>query len=495
MAALLVLFLAALFSVATTWLARRCAIAFGLIEHADHHRKMPLQPVAVVGGVALVAAILPALACAALLRDDVAEALRAVQGRAIWLFIGIIIIVAVGVLDDLQNLRARYKLMGQFAASTVLILGGGYQIQFISLFDIPIPLGNLAFPISLLWFLAIINAMNLLDGMDGMLGSVGVIVFGSLVLMAIATGHLFAVVVAAAMAGALVGFLRFNLPPATVYLGDSGSMMIGLVIAAVSIHASIKGPAFVVLVPMGLLVLPIMDTAAAILRRKLTGRGLAIPDHGHLHHMLQKQGLTVRRVLAVVLGLGLLASVGAVSSTWLQNDSIAIAMAGGIVLILIAAGLFGSVEYQLLRQRAITVLRSARGSASNVETEVRLQGHADWSAVWSYITFTAEKLKLDSVCLDVNAPIWHEGYLRRWVRSGRAMPEINGWNVRMPLFVHELIIGHLTICGHRTPQQLAIPLGDIAELILQIELLTALMVPDASLTQPSDAASPFTKSI
>ena len=125
---------------------------------------------------------------------------------------------------------------------------------------------------------------NLIDGMDGLLGIVGGIALASLAVIVAMTGHVFAATVALALAGAVLGFLWWNLPPATVYMGDSGSMLIGLVIGAVAIPTSLKGPATVALsAPLAILVLPIFDTTAAVVRRKLTGRGLATADRGHLH--------------------------------------------------------------------------------------------------------------------------------------------------------------------------------------------------------------------
>ena len=470
MAALLVFGLAAVFGLIITWTLRELAPRFGLLDSPDGRRKIHNRPIAVVGGVSLFLSALLAIIVSSLIDNEVARFTLETANRALWMLIGAAAIVFVGMVDDKRNLRARHKLLGQTAAAAALMFGGGYTIDAISFFGIHVDLGYLAIPFTFLWFLSIMNAVNLLDGMDGMLGSVGLIIFGSLALMATATGNGFAVVVAAAMAGGLAGFLRYNMPPASVYLGDCGSLLIGLVIAAVSIHASIKGPAFAVLVPVGLLVLPFMDTTAAILRRKLTGRGLAIADRGHLHHVLQKNGLTVRRTLAVVIGLGVLASVGAVSSTWMKNDILAIAMASGIVLMLVAAGLFGTAEVRLIRQRAWSMLHS---SYSQMEMEVRLQGNADWADVWTQVTDKAEQLHLDSVLLDVNAPAWHEGYHRRWRRATAAGNELTCWRVELPLFGHGQVIGRLSVSGTRDVDCIGDTLRELATLVSHVEAVIA----------------------
>ena len=192
--------------------------------------------------------------------------------------------------------RARYKVLGQLSAILVLTLGGGFVIERVGLFGMMLELGPAAIPCTALWLLACVNALNLIDGMDGLLGIVGGIALVSLAVIVAMTGYVFEATVALALAGAVIGFLWWNLPPASVYMGDSGSMLIGLVIGAVAIPTSLKGPATVALsAPLAILVLPMFDTTAAVIRRKLTGRGLATADRGHLHHVLMRNGLTAQR--------------------------------------------------------------------------------------------------------------------------------------------------------------------------------------------------------
>ena len=141
------------------------------------------------------------------------------------------------------------------------------------------------------------------------------------------------------------------MPPATVYMGDAGSMLIGLVIGALAISAELKGPATAGLgASVALVLLPMIDTTAAVVRRRLTGRGLATTDRGHLHHVLVRGGLSVRRALVVVAGLALIASAGALASTALNNDLFALIAVAGVVVTLVATRLFGHAEFRLIRQ-------------------------------------------------------------------------------------------------------------------------------------------------
>lgn len=435
-----------------TRIARDAAIRFGLVDRPDGRRKMQVKPIPLAGGIGVLLGTITALTIGYFVSPTIALDFDGEQLSFIFsLLASAVIIAVVGVLDDRYSLRARYKLVGQFVAAMILILPGQLVIRQISFFGIHIELGLLQIPFTLFWFLAAINALNLLDGMDGLLGTVGVIVFAALAAMAITlTGGNTAVAwIAIAMAGSLIGFLRYNLPPASVYLGDCGSMLIGLVVAAVAIKSALKGPAVALVAPIVILTLPIMDTAAAIIRRKLTGRGLAIPDRGHLHHVLLRNGMSIRRSLILVAVLALIAAGGALISTYMKNDMIALCSAGSVVLILFLGGQFGNAEYRLVRERAVAVFKRASGGHSEIETTVRLHGSAEWGDVWKDVTGSAEQLNLQTICLDVNAPAWHEDYHVRWDRVGPAAPQFTLWRAEIPLYGHGQAIGRLTVIGQR----------------------------------------------
>jgi UDP-GlcNAc:undecaprenyl-phosphate GlcNAc-1-phosphate transferase len=453
--------------------ARSAAAHFGLMDRPDGRRKVQKRPVAVVGGIALFATTLIALLLAGQIDPQVGHLLGQDARQAGWLLAAAAVIVLIGVLDDLKNLRARFKLLGQLFAVLLAVIGGGYVISSVSLFRYELHFGDFAIPITVLWFLAAVNAINLLDGMDGMLGSLGLVICASLGVMTLARGpeHGFGAVVAFAMAGGLVAFLWFNKPPASVYMGDAGSMLIGLVVAALSIRSSIKGPAVAILAPVGLLVLPFLDTSAAIVRRKLTGRGLAAADRGHLHHLLQKRGWSIQRSLLVVSGLGLLAAAGAIVSTYSGNDLVAVAAAAAVVVLLLVRGLFGVAEARLLAKRAVSAISATVTRPQSIEMEVRLQGTAEWEHVWKEITGRAADLSLTAVYLDVNAPLWQEGYHRRWETRGHQPDHLTGWRVDLPLVGHGQVIGRLTVFGDRGDACMGDRLTEVSALARKAEEL------------------------
>jgi len=472
----IVFILAVGFGLLFTRTARSLGERLGLHDAPDGRRKTQARPVAVVGGLALLAAVPTALGVAALLLPEVAREFAGWGAKWAAVAAACVVLAAVGAVDDRRNLRARYKLLGQLLAVAVLIVGGGYLIREVSAFGVTVPLGGLAVPFTLFWFVFAINALNLLDGMDGMLGGVGVVLFLGLAAMAGVVGSGFAVLVSAAAAGGLVGFLRYNLPPATVYLGDCGSMLIGLTVGALAMDASLKGPTFAVLAPLALLVLPALDTTAAVVRRQLTGRGLAVADRGHLHHVLLRHGFSIPRVLLIVGGFGLLAAGGAVLSAYKKNDLIAVVAAVVVVATLIVYGLFGAAELRLIRARAGSALRKAAGGRG-VDLEVRLQGTHAWGDVWRGIVHDAQSLDLTAVSLDVNAPAWHEGYHRRWQRAGAADDPLTVWRVELPLVAGGQVVGRLVVRGSRADGCMAEKLAALSAVVRETERRLAASLP------------------
>lgn len=451
---------------ALTRLARALALRVGLVDAPDGGRKAQARPVPVVGGVAVLAAALLALAATAIADSGVAGLIADEARWAGALLVAATTITAVGVVDDRFALRARHKLLGQLAAVLTLVAGGGLLIERVSLFGWVVEFGVLAVPVTAFWLLACINALNLIDGMDGLLGTVGVTGLATLAVIALMAGQPLAAAVALALCGAILGFLWFNLPPATVYMGDAGSMLVGLVIGALAIPASLKGPATVALAgPVAILILPVLDTTAAVVRRKLTGRGLAQADRGHLHHVLLRHGLTVRRVLVLTAALGLVASGGALASTALRNDLYALVGALGVVATLLATRLFGQAEFHLVRKRVSLVLGALAGRTGDGSgLAIQLQGSVNWDLVWADLTEAAGDASLQSLALDVNAPALHENYHARWDRALPTAPDSHWWRVEIPLFAQGQLLGRLAVTGGRDGRAI----GDILQLLAGI---------------------------
>jgi UDP-GlcNAc:undecaprenyl-phosphate GlcNAc-1-phosphate transferase len=436
-------------SLVLTGLARGAARRVGLVDAPDGRRKIHARVVPVAGGLAVFASAVLVLAVASAIPGPVADTARSNAEELVGLLLGAAVICLVGVVDDYRRLRGRYKLLGQVAAVSIVLIAG-IQVRVVTLFGWDLELGWLSIPFTVFWLLGAINSLNLLDGMDGLLGTVGLIISLAIGVMAALHGEFVGACVALTLAGTLVGFLRYNLPPASIFLGDAGSMLVGLAIGVLAIRCSLKGPATVALAaPAALLTIPILDTTAALVRRKLTGRSIYSTDRGHIHHCLLRYGLSQPRILLLVSALCSLTVVGVIGSIAYRNELLAVLSAAAVVVTLVATRLFGHAEFLLLVKSVRNLARSVVGSARGGRAlEVRLQGSAGWGDLWVRLTGCAEQLNLQSIALDVNAPAHHEGYHARWSGpAGAREGEANCWSAVIPLTAWGQTVGRVAVSG------------------------------------------------
>jgi UDP-GlcNAc:undecaprenyl-phosphate GlcNAc-1-phosphate transferase len=459
-------------------LIRLLAFRTGLVDRPDGRRKIHGQPIPVMGGIAVylsvwsilgLAFVLPHTLQPTLVPDTEATAAAAHSTQPppdrvlLGLFLASTILVAVGVYDDRFGMRGRYKLLMQIVAILVLIQFGGLNVEFVSVFGWRFDLGSLAVPFTVVLMLGAINSLNLIDGMDGLLGSVGWWLCLALASMAALSGQWWATLVALSLAGALLGFLRYNLPPATIFMGDAGSMLVGLIVGTLSIRCSLKGPATIaLLLPLGLMAMPFFDTTAAIVRRKLTGRSIYDTDRGHMHHIMLRRGLSNRHVLLIVSACCLVTCAGVLASQALKNEWIILLTTTTVVATLIFTGLFGYAETMLIRERLMSLLQP---TGNDRRMEVRLQGSRDWRQLWNVLREEAERLDLQQLLLDVNAPALHEGYHARWDRFRGSDETPNLWRCEIPLSADGHSVGRLEIAGQ----------ADGMSFVTKIEMLTRLV--------------------
>ncbi|MEN6495181.1 MAG: MraY family glycosyltransferase [Thermoguttaceae bacterium] len=238
------------------------------------------------------------------------------------------LICLVGMIDDRFFLTARGKLLGQILAVSPMVMVGP-SIEWISCFGGEISLGWFAVPWTLGWLLLGMNALNLLDGSDGLASTVGILISLAVAVVAAAQGLAAVAMLALVMAVAVAGFLVYNLPPARIYLGDSGSTLIGFMATSLAMHVSCIWPGTMDLPVFGLLLfVPLFDTSLAILRRTLKGQAVWTGDRGHLHHQLQDRGFTATKILLVLGGLGLAAGLAACAAVcWHQELLATLALA------------------------------------------------------------------------------------------------------------------------------------------------------------------------
>jgi UDP-GlcNAc:undecaprenyl-phosphate GlcNAc-1-phosphate transferase len=463
-------------SLLLTPLARSVALRCGLVDAPDGHRKLHTKPIPVAGGFAVLAAtVIAVLLFAAVDPDGVGAALAGESTRLIGLLLAGLVICILGLVDDLGRLRGRHKLLGQTLA-VGMVIASGIEVDKIQLFGQTLDLGLLAVPFTVFLLLGAINSLNLIDGMDGLLSSVGLIICVGMGAMAAVNERWATACIALALAGSLLGFLRYNFPPASIFLGDSGSMLVGLVVGVLAIQSSLKAPATAALAaPTALLTVPIFDTFAAILRRTLTGRSIYTTDRGHLHHCLLRSGLSNRRALALVSAFCLITVCGTLASLALKNELLALLSSVVVVALLVVTRLFGHAELSLLRQRTHSLFSSffhQPEGKSGSDFEVRLHGKVDWKELWQQITACAEQLNLGRARLDINAPAINEGYHAQWngESPGEDSEETGAlWSAEIPLFARGRIVGRVAVAGCRDQQPIWEKIAILAHLVQDFE--------------------------
>jgi UDP-GlcNAc:undecaprenyl-phosphate GlcNAc-1-phosphate transferase len=460
-------------SLILTPLARALGARVGIVDCPDGRRKVHSKAIPVAGGIAILCASTLAFAAVLLIPGPLTNQLASQSSSVLGLLLAVLVICLVGVADDCNCLRGRHKLLGQFFAA-IIVVHSGLVVRSIHLFDWDLELGLLAVPFTVLWLLAAINSLNFLDGMDGLLSSIGLIISLALAIMAILFDQWIAAGVALALAGALLGFLFYNLPPASIFLGDSGSMLIGLVLGTLSIQAGLTASAsFALAAPATLLTIPFFDTAAAIIRRKLTGRSIYTTDRGHLHHCLLRAGFSDIQVLLLVSTLCVVTVAGSLASLLFDKELIAVLVATAVIGILTTTHLFGYAEFSLVKKRFISIILSfLRGPGTNAShhLELHMQGTGNWPELWQSLMACAWKLNLVMVRLNVNAPAIYEGYHGRWDRPFEETEESNLWHAELPLMVEGKNLGRVEVTGMRDGQIVSEKMAAVARLLEDFEL-------------------------
>ena len=290
-----------------TPIVRHFAHGLDLLDHPGG-RKIHQVPIPRLGGVAMALAFAIAIGLAMLTTPDLGAVGGLGPHRMVAILAAVSVLFLVGIIDDIRGMRALVKLSFQIAAA-VIAWSLGLSIERFHLPWGVVELGAFALPITVLWIVGVINAVNLIDGLDGLASGVGLTVLGAFGLLAAVDGVDPTLLVVAATVGAAIGFLAYNLHPASIIMGDTGAMFLGFIIAAVAISLTQDGvnpvPPWVPIVALGL---PIADTGWAVIRRAARGEAVFAPDRGHIHHQLLRRGLSQRDTM-----LGLTAVSGALA--------------------------------------------------------------------------------------------------------------------------------------------------------------------------------------
>ena len=328
------------FSFILTRYVRDFASRRGWVAAPSQERHLHSIPLPRLGGVAIFISFTLGILAAAVMARYIPYLHSAIPWKMLLTILApASLVFLLGVYDDLYSVGPYVKFAVQAIAASMLFLGG------LRILNIPVVFGNhqlpwfLGLPLTILWVLAITNAFNLIDGLDGL--AAGSALFSTLVafVVALLNGYSLVTVMTLALAGAILGFLRYNFNPATIFLGDSGSLFIGFLLSALALAGAQKAPTIVaVAIPVVSFGLPILETSLSILRRLISGRPVFTADREHIHHKLLQHGLTHRQVVIILYAVSAVFALLSLFLLWPTGSSL------GLVLAVLGTGIWIGVQ-------------------------------------------------------------------------------------------------------------------------------------------------------
>ncbi len=413
--------LSLLLSFALTRVVRDLARRWGLHDEGGG-RKIHRAPVPRLGGVAVAIAALVPLGALLFWDNKLSRELAADTGLLVGLLGGGGIMLVVGLVDDLRGARAWVKFAGQIAAALV-VYQAGIRIEAVSVpFFHPIRFDWwLSLPATVFWMVLVMNAINLIDGLDGLAGGVVVLAGGTLFVMSVVEDNTLAALLLAVAVGGTLGFLPYNVARASIFLGDTGSLWLGFVLALVSVHSAQKSYAlFSIVAALLALGLPIFDLSMAVVRRYLSGQPIFRADQHHVHHILLRKGLTQSQSVVLLFGAAVVLEALAFLFIYADDAISALAVAALFPLIFVAVRLLGYGELIRSARRARVldqIEQEARSQRALVAAfRRRLAAADDPEAAWEALAELAGELRYERVSLELSPEDGAEG---RWRWSAR----------------------------------------------------------------------------
>ena len=386
--------LACLVSGLLTPVVRRFALRHRLFDDHVAARKIHGRPIPRLGGIAIAAGFYAPLLALLLEASSVGGTFYANSHRALAFLMGGLAICGLGLYDDIRGSGAGKKFLAQFAIAGALYWFG-FRIENLALpFVGTFSLGPLSIVFTLLWIVGVINAMNLIDGLDGLAAGVGLFGLVTTFVLAASRSDPVMMLFMASLGGATVGFLVYNFNPASIFMGDTGSMFLGYVLALGSIQTNQKSStAVAILVPIVALGLPIADTLLAMIRRAINRQPMFSADRAHIHHKLLDIGFSQKQAVLVLYSTSVLLCVTALLLTVASGFQSAV-----ILLVMGTAGFFG------IRRLGYGQMKRSAEAQAEFEAGKRLAKLAaanDERKLWRELKVVAESLGFTSVRLSI----------------------------------------------------------------------------------------------
>jgi UDP-GlcNAc:undecaprenyl-phosphate/decaprenyl-phosphate GlcNAc-1-phosphate transferase len=443
------LFLSALFSLLTTIQVRKLGRRLRAFGKPHGNRQQAQTQIPRLGGLSIFLATLAAWGVLLLVPNEVRARFLAQWRTVLTLLVPGTLVLLMGVYDDVRGATPKQKLAIE-AIAAGMVWWAGFRIVSLPVLWYRIQSPLLSFLLTVLWIVAVTNAFNLIDGLDGLAAGIAFFVAISVFVVSLLQSNHFACILAITLAGALLGFLRFNFAPATIYLGDSGSLFLGFFLATLAIHSSQKSSTLLALVvPFVAFGLPLMDTTLAVVRRFLSRRPLFTADQDHLHHRLLRQRLSPRVAVLLLYALAALFSLGSLLIVHSTGSLIAL-----VAILAGASGWFltSRIQYEELSELNVYVARAVHSQRHVLANQIlirkasrQLEAAAKLEESWRVLVSTLEALDFDEVSSDL--PKWPNGRapsLPGWSRPGEDRSE-DCWHVSIPLHAGERVVGELQL--------------------------------------------------
>jgi len=411
-----------IFSLLLTPLVRNLALKWGFVDMPDHGRKLHDRPIPRVGGVAIAVAYLVSYLAVWLaglhggelmMQGGLAIALRVAPAAGL--------IFAIGLWDDLRGVTAWQKLLAQVIAAVIVYFAGVHIHGFGGL-----ALGDYwELPLTVFWLVLCTNAVNLIDGVDGLATGVGLFATATTLLAAMLQNNLELAWAVSPLLGCLLGFLRYNFNPATIFLGDSGSLLIGFLLGCYSIIWSQKSATILgMTAPLLALAIPLLDTALAVVRRFLRGQPLFEGDRGHIHHRLLDRGFSPRRVALVVYGLCTITAICSLCMMYQSFQGVVIVLFCGMAWMGIQH--LGYIEFGVVGRMFMdgAFRRALNTNLALHALEGQLTDAASADECWDVIQGSAKNFGFHTIDMTLAGRMYS-------YRNG-GVPE-RSWSVRIPL--------------------------------------------------------------
>jgi UDP-GlcNAc:undecaprenyl-phosphate GlcNAc-1-phosphate transferase len=399
----------------------------GVVDHPDGKRKLHVRPIPRVGGVAIALSYVASFGILLVPPLDSQLGIWQTLPEAILIFLAATIVFLTGLADDLKGLKPLHKIAGQLVAA-VVAYAAGVQVHL----DSASPLDPwISIPLTIIWLIGCTNAFNLIDGLDGLAAGVGLFATITVLLAGLMQNNLQLILVTVPLVGSLLGFLRYNFNPASVFLGDCGSMLIGFLLGCFGTMWSQKSATVLgMTAPLMALSIPLLDAGLAILRRFLRGQPIFRADRGHIHHRLLDRGWKPRRVALLLYGVAGIGACFSLLQSTLQGGF------GGLMLVLFCLAAWigiqnlGYLEFGMARKIIFksTILRRIIDAQTRLQRlEHSLREAKTFEQRWSAIRDASRDFGFHSVRVKLG------GISREDITSDSIAEAGRSWQLRISL--------------------------------------------------------------